>query len=86
VTDNRRRWTTAQLAPLAICPDCDADVTVTEAEPGLFTGMVEHDGSCPWYRAFVRSGVVQFRLYRKDQPTTPRGGPLSAHLQQPRLA
>jgi hypothetical protein len=43
----RRPWTTAELAALAVCGDCDADVTVTEAEPDLFTAVVSHDDSCP---------------------------------------
>ena len=37
MTDDRRPWTTAELAPLAACPDCDADVTVDEDEPDVFT-------------------------------------------------
>ena len=68
MTTSRRRWTTAELAPLAICGDCDADVTIDEAEPDVFTVVVRHDDSCPWYRAFVRSGADQIRLYTRDQP------------------
>ena len=66
MTDDRRPWTAPELAPLAVCGDCDADVTIDEAEPDLFTVVVRHDDSCPWYRTFVRSGTDQIRLYRKQ--------------------
>lgn len=64
MTTTRRPWITAELAALAVCSDCDADVTIDEAEPDLFTAVVRHDESCPWYRAFVRAGADQIRLYR----------------------
>ena len=68
MTDDSCTWTTAELAPLAVCPDCDADVTIDEVEPDLFTAVVRHDDSCPWYRAFVRGAADQNRLYTRDQP------------------
>ena len=68
MTTTRRPWTTAELAAPACCPDCAADVTIDEDEPDVFTAVVSHDDSCPWYRAFVCSGADQIRLYRKDQP------------------
>ncbi len=58
----------SELAALAACPDCAADVTIDEAEPDVFTVRVRHDDSCSWYGAFVRSGADQIRLYTKDQP------------------
>lgn len=64
MTTGHRPWTTAELAALAVCPDCDADVTVTEDAPGLFTAVVGHDDSCRWYRVFARTGDDQIRLYR----------------------
>jgi hypothetical protein len=68
MTTTHHPWITAELAPLARCADCDSDVVVVEDEPDVFTAVVEHNDSCPWYRAFVRGGADQIRLYRKDQP------------------
>ena len=68
MTDDRRPWITAEMAALASCVDCDSDVTIVEDEPDVFTVRVRHDDSCPWYRAFVRSGADQIRLYTRDQP------------------
>jgi len=37
------------------CPDCDADVSLTEMAdaPGVFVAEVRHDPTCPRYRAIV---------------------------------
>ena len=54
---------------LAACPDCDADVALSEDGPGQFTVVVvSHDGCCPWFSPFVCSGADRVRLYTKDQP------------------
>ena len=54
---------------MAVCSDCDADVTIDEVEPDLFTAVVSHDDSCQWCRAFVRSGADQIRLYQETAMT-----------------
>lgn len=59
------------MTQLAICGDCDADVTITEVGPDLFTAEVLHDDTCPWYRAFLvaaRARREQMWVYRKDGP------------------
>ena len=68
MASTRHPWTPADLEPLAICGDCNADVVVTEVEQDVFTAVVSHDDSCPWFRAFMRSGADQIRLYTRDQP------------------
>ncbi|MCH9732268.1 MAG: hypothetical protein K0U84_21805 [Actinomycetia bacterium] len=35
----------------AACPDCDADVTLIELAPGVYSGTVAHDETCPWLDA-----------------------------------
>jgi hypothetical protein len=42
------------LEQVCACPDCDADVTITELAPGVYGGSVEHDDTCPWYTAYKR--------------------------------
>ncbi len=71
MTDDPR--TTAELAAVARYPDCDADVTVTEGEPDVFTVRVRHDDSCPCYRAFVRTAVrTAPRQLAANDPTDTR--------------
>jgi hypothetical protein len=33
------------------CPDCSADTRLTEEAPGVYVLTVEHDDTCPTYRA-----------------------------------
>lgn len=35
----------------ALCPDCDSNVEIIELAPGIYSGQVEHDDSCPWFIA-----------------------------------
>jgi hypothetical protein len=44
-------WIRAESKQVCVCPDCDADVTITELAPGVYGGSVEHD-TCPWYTAY----------------------------------
>ena len=55
MTTTRRPWTTAQLVPLAVCPDLETPTSRwTGAELDLFTAVVRHDDSCPWSQRIVR--------------------------------
>lgn len=36
------------------CPDCDADLAMTEEEPGLFVATVLHDDTCPTLKEIQR--------------------------------
>lgn len=31
------------------CPDCRANVELTEQHPGVWRYLIEHDHTCPWY-------------------------------------
>jgi hypothetical protein len=39
------------------CPDCPAEVRVTEGAT-LFRARVIHSGTCPWYRRFLAKEVA----------------------------
>ena len=47
-------WTVPEVTQIAACPDCNADVTVTEVAPGVFAGTVEHDDTCPWFAEGIK--------------------------------
>lgn len=36
-----------QFAALAVCPDCDSDVTLQQDGP-LYRLTLAHDATCPW--------------------------------------
>jgi hypothetical protein len=57
----------ADIAKQAACPDCTADVVVTEVAPKVFRGDVYHDESCPWLAKFQRDGGLGVRIF-KEQP------------------
>lgn len=40
------------------CPDCRADVELSQTHPGLYTLTVRHDGTCPWYTAHKRKATT----------------------------
>ena len=46
--------TTAGMRQAIRCPDCDSHVTITELSPGVFSGQVAHDDTCPWYAELKR--------------------------------
>jgi hypothetical protein len=73
---NRRTPTLATVTEAAACPDCDSDVQVAEVTPGVFTGRVVHDDSCPWLAAFKERAVKygtphQLRLAQYEKGTKP---------------
>ena len=43
------------LAQVVACPDCNADVTITEIAPGVLDATVAHDDTCPWYGRLTSS-------------------------------
>jgi len=36
------------------CPDCRADVELTEQHPGVWCLQVQHDNTCPWLANYQR--------------------------------
>ncbi|WP_156759643.1 hypothetical protein [Microbacterium karelineae] len=42
---------TATLVAADACPDCNADVSVVEIEPGVYKGTILHDETCPYLSA-----------------------------------
>jgi hypothetical protein len=61
-----QRCSRGDVEQLVVCPDCNADVVVTEVAPGVFQGDVYHDESCPWLVSFQRDGGLGVRFV-KDQ-------------------
>ena len=38
----------------AQCPDCDSDVVINDIPSnGFIRAEVQHDDTCPWYKAFL---------------------------------
>ena len=64
----RRQWTPQQMARATACPDCNSDVVLIEAAPRVYQAEVHHDDSCPWYRAFKRSGGLGVRFGHTQDP------------------
>lgn len=58
----REPFTAAEIGQAIVCPDCDADVTMTEVAPGLYQGEVTHSATCPWYANFRRNGGLGMRF------------------------
>ena len=63
---------TQHLARAVACPDCGSTVTLSKVAARVYSGMVEHDDTCPWYQAFQRRGGHGVRLATKD-PLPPEG-------------
>jgi hypothetical protein len=61
----QRRYGRGELKKYAECPDCTADVIVSEVVPGIFNADVIHDDTCPWFQAFQRSGGMGVRFVRR---------------------
>jgi hypothetical protein len=55
---SRRR---RSLRRVARCPDCNSDVRVISDDPRLPLASVEHDDTCPWFKA---RGGQPFRVLR----------------------
>jgi hypothetical protein len=70
---NGQHGHTQHLTQAIRCQDCDSEVTVTEVAPNVYSSEVHHDDSCPWYRAFKRSGGVRFTS--REDPHQPEGQP-----------
>jgi|1185.fasta_scaffold1377328_2 hypothetical protein len=57
-----QRRSLADMERAAACPDCNADVTMTEVAPNVYSGTVVHADTCPWLAAFRRHGGLGMRF------------------------
>jgi hypothetical protein len=66
MSNRRRPLTEARLTEIATCPDCDSGVTLGSTdETGFRLATVQHDDTCPWWRAFQARGVPTVRQARR---------------------
>jgi hypothetical protein len=56
-----------EIAQSVACPDCDAEVMVTEIAPRVFQGELCHDETCPWFDNFAHNGGLGVRFVGEDQ-------------------
>jgi hypothetical protein len=56
-----------ELRKASACPDCSAHVRVLSDRPGSPHVRVEHDDTCPWWRARGAQPFSQLRLIRSAE-------------------